>query len=273
VLNGPRGWNEFDDDPDRQRDEPFMIYIDPDAPSTFPGAETFAHISSAITYPFQRLISLITGNPTPEDKINPERNPLLDDYLRRRPTTEDAGGPDSNDSDDSLLTSPTARAFQPRANNSQRNSRASYSTFRPQSLPITSPSHHRALANLTKLLSIFCAVSLIASAGFLAMAWGMEFVRRKRYKSQVEIGSIIGVVASFSFALVGVLVAGRIGRLEEHEEAGKRISWAPGGGRYHLGVWVWGVGSWVGRGVLGWCVGVVFSGLVVGNGFLLVWML
>jgi hypothetical protein len=179
-------WNEYDNGSEAgDANEPYTIYIDPDADSNFPGAKSITYVISRLNettkLPFEKIRSWLSPHTTPQ-----ERRPLLSNrpsgYFSARPNSAvdtEIG------SDDDISSNEFPPGYE-----------AHYATFPSVSDQKLTQNRERLLFRGT-LASFFAAFLLLFVAALLVVTG------RHRLRVEVDAGLIIGVVASLFFATLG----------------------------------------------------------------------
>ncbi|MCJ1404989.1 hypothetical protein MMC11_008215 [Xylographa trunciseda] len=188
-LPSQRYWNEFDDGDEAPQDEAYTIFIDPNAQTSFPGAASISKLVTAVSKTTKNVSEKVTAwLRLSSDTNSTEHQPLINDYFSQRPRTEDT----DLDSDNSSAEN----APQPRR----------YSTFQANRHALQS----KAVANRESLLLRSCIASFVASLILIAIAAVLTTTARKRYVRRADIGTLMGVVFSVVFAILGVgMIAAR----------------------------------------------------------------
>lgn len=166
-------WNEFDDGSDVEN-EPYTIYIDPDAESQIFGAKTFSHIFSRARGPLEKVREWLTPISSPQD-----RRPLLQDraYFAEQAET------DVDDIDASSSEFPSGYATH-------------YATF---------PSIHDQRFTRAREQMLFRATvaSFTASLVLLLVASLLVATGKHKLRIEVDAGATLGIVSSLFFATLG----------------------------------------------------------------------
>jgi hypothetical protein len=170
-------WNEYDNGSEAE-DDPYMIYINPDAESTFPGAATITFLVSKAMVPITKVKAWLS----PAERSD-ERRPLLGDdncNTGYEQTETD------NDDDDTYASSdefPSGYAIH-------------YATF---------PSVHDQKLSREREQLIFRAqnASLVASTLLMSISGILVATGKLRLRIEVDAGVITGVVSSLFFAVLG----------------------------------------------------------------------
>jgi hypothetical protein len=168
-----RYWNEFDDGDEVPENEPYVIYVDPDAPSTFPGAETLSKM-------WTNVRGLIRPSKHQDDTLRP--------LLKRRDSTGQTSA-DSSDSED------VEAALGKRLREQDRRRSATLAQHRIQIR--RSPEREKAL--FRSYIGAFTA-----SFFLLFITAFLPFTGRKKEAVQTEIGVLVGVAAALCFGIVGL---------------------------------------------------------------------
>ena len=187
----PRYWNEFDDEDEGSGNEAYMILIDPNAASTFPGAaalsKAIGRLKTNAKASSRKVRTLLRSSKSSK----PEEHQALidDDYLGIQPSAEDDTDWD-NDYSTRLLN------------------RRHYSTM---SSPAARVAHD--VRSRDDILSRACIASFFASFALLLLATILNITGRRKDAATVDLGVIVGVIASLVFAVVAV--GTMVGRREE----------------------------------------------------------
>ena len=178
-----RYWNEFDDGDEARQDEAYTIFVDPNAQSTFPGVASVSKLIKAVSNTAVQTSEKVTAwlRPSSNSRFT-EQQPLINDYFNQRPRAEDT----DLDSDNSSAEN----APQPRR----------YSTFQMNRRSIQS----KAVANRESLLLRCCIASFVSSLILFAIAAMLTTTARRRYVRRADVGTLVGVVFSLVFAVLGV---------------------------------------------------------------------
>jgi len=170
-------WNEYDDGSEAEN-EPYTIYIDRDAKSTFPGAKTVAYVISRAKKPIEKVKSWWSPNVS-----SGERQPLLGNnghFAPQSPTT------DTEVDDEAYASSsdfPGGYATH----------YASFPSVKDQKLSL----YREKLLFRSTVGSFSAAVILLVIAGILLSAG------RHHLRVEVDAGVTAGIVASLLFASMG----------------------------------------------------------------------
>lgn len=171
-------WNEYDDGSDVEN-EPYTIYIDPEAESTFPGSKTFRFVFSKAKGPVESVRKWFSPYGSPEER-QPLNGSQTASYFVESP------GNDTDADDEAYASSsdfPSGYATH-------------YATF-PSIHDQKVTRHQEALLFRTTLLSFAASLVLLAIASIL-VATG-----RHRLRVEVDAGVIVGMVSSLFFATLG----------------------------------------------------------------------
>ena len=184
----PRYWNEFDDGSEVGDDDVYTIFVDPNAPSGFPGAETASKVAIAVrnaATASTRKLGLWLW-PAPKE-ADPSEEPLLFGQ-----TSHSSYSYDIEDSSDSDLISPLTppRSHWPRTRSGRKPTPSTVQDRRQQS---------RELGFLRTYIGCFSVayVLLVLSAILHATA-------RRKATFEADIGIVVGVVASLFLGVVGL---------------------------------------------------------------------
>lgn len=182
-----RYWNEFDDGSDGEDRDVYTIYVDPNASFEFPGTEIFSKVTQAVakavkTGAHQVLHWFSQDKDTREDG---SREPLLG----RRTSETSNDGEDSSDSEENLVsvTSPPSR----RKAVSKRRTLSSTVQLR------------RRRSRETGLLRTYVGC-FVAAFILLFITSILEAAGRRKAVVEVDLGVVIGVVASLCFSIMGI---------------------------------------------------------------------
>jgi hypothetical protein len=163
-------WNEYDHGSEAD-DEPYMISINPDEESTFPGAKVFGYVVSKAFAPVGKVKQWLSPSPT----LN-ERQALLGNRYFDHTDVEDEAYASSNELPSGYV--------------------AHYATF-------PSVDDQRLTRRQQTLLLQTCMGSFGAAFVLLLIASILVATGRHRLRLEVDAGVITGVVASLFFALMG----------------------------------------------------------------------
>ena len=166
-------WNEFDDGSDVEN-EPYTIYVDPDAESQIPGARTLAQIVSKARVPMEKVRAWLSPMASPR-----ERRPLLpsNSYFPEQVET-DADVDDASSSD-----FPSGYATHYATFPSIRDQR--FTQAREQLL------FRATLASFAASLVLLLVASLLVATG------------KQKLRIEVDAGATVGIVSSLFFATLG----------------------------------------------------------------------
>jgi hypothetical protein len=182
-------WNEYDDGSEAgDINEPYTIYIDPDAESTFPGVKTivyvFSQLSSRVKTPLEKVRAWLSGPGS-----TAERRPLISDsrggYF---PVHTNSFNGTETDVEDDASSSDFPIGYN-----------AHYATF-------PSVSDQMLIQNRENLLFHSTVASFVAAFLLLFIATLLVFTGRHHLRIEVDAGVIIGVVASLFFATLGFTI-------------------------------------------------------------------
>ncbi|MCJ1435522.1 hypothetical protein MMC27_004896 [Xylographa pallens] len=178
-----RYWNEFDDGDEAPENEAYTIFIDPNAQSTFPGVASISKLIKAVSNSTIQTSEKVTAwLRLSSNSSSTEHQPLINDYFNQRPRAEDTDLDSDNSSAENVP--------QPRR----------YSTFQANRHSIQS----KAVANRESLLLRCCIAFFVASLILIAIAAMLTTTARRRYVRRADIGTLVGVVFSLIFAILGV---------------------------------------------------------------------
>lgn len=171
-------WNEYDDGSEGGDNEPYTIYVDPDAES-FPGAKTIAYIFSQTKKPMESISAWLSPNSSPT-----ERRPLLtgDSYSSERQSIIDT------DVDDETYAS---------SSDFPAGYATHYATF--PSVNEQKYSRYREYMLFYVMLGCFGASLLL-----LLVAGILVITGKNKLRVEVDAGVFVGVISSLFFAAMGV---------------------------------------------------------------------
>ena len=179
-------WNEYDDGSEAgDVNDPYTIYIDPDAESTFPGVKhviyVFTRLSSGVKVPLEKVKAWLSPQGTHD-----ERRPLTSDrqggYFTTHPNS--FFGPETDVEDDASSSDfPIGYTTH-------------YATF-------PSISDQKLVRNHENLLFYSTVVSFVAAFLLLLIATILVFTGRHHLRVEVDAGAIVGIVAGLFFATLG----------------------------------------------------------------------
>ena len=178
-----RYWNEFDDGDEAPQDEAYTIFVDPNARLSFPGMASVSKLTTAMSNMAKSSSEkVIAWLRPPSTSSSSEHQPLADDYFNQRPRAEDTDLDSDNSSAENL---PQTRR---------------YSTFQTTRRSAQS----KAIANRESLLLRCCIAFFVASLILLAIAGVLITTARRRYVRRADVGTLVGVVFSLVFAILGL---------------------------------------------------------------------
>lgn len=173
-------WNEYDDGSEAEN-EPYTIYINPDAESTFPGAKTITYVFSKAKGPVETVKRWLSPTNSPGE---------------RRPLLANGNGNGSGYFGDALPTDTDAEDGYASSSDFPTGYAAHYATF-PSVSDQKLSRYREGLLFQATIGSFAAALALLMIAGIL-VATG-----RHRLRIEVDAGVIVGVVASLFFATLG----------------------------------------------------------------------
>ena len=175
-------WNEYDNGSEAG-DEPYTIFVDPNAESTFPGAKTVSNILSGVKVPMEKVRSWLHPHSSPD-----EQRPLLDSEQRiSTPNRNDYYPAQSEtDIDDDASSTDFPSGYS-----------AHYSTF-------PSVSDQKFAQYRETLIFRGTIASFAGSILLLLIATLLIVTGKHKLLVEVDIGAIIGVVSSLFFATMGL---------------------------------------------------------------------
>ena len=175
-----RYWNEFDDGSEGSQDEVYTIFVDPDASYSIPGVAAVSRLVGSLSSTIKAVEEKALYWLRPSRKTrHGEQRPLIRGECS--PSTADSDQSDQETCNRVVKRSPSRR----------------YSTFPPLSQP-------PAVRAREALLLRSCLASFAASFILLVVAAILVTTGRRKAAGEVDIGVIIGVVASLVFAVMGV---------------------------------------------------------------------
>ena len=183
VERAPQSyWNEYDNGSEAE-DEPYTIYVDPNAESTFPGAKTVSNILSGVKVPMEKVRTWLNPHLLPD-----EQRPLLDSDQRISTPNRNAYFPahSETDVDDDASSSDFPSGYT-----------AHYSTF--PSISDQKFAQYRETLIFRGTIASFIGSILLLLIATLLIATG-----RHKLRVEVDAGAIIGVVSSLFFATMGL---------------------------------------------------------------------
>ena len=182
-------WNEYDDGSEAgDVNEPYTIYIDPDAESTFPGVKSviyvFTRLSSGVKVPMEKVKGWLSPHGTPN-----ERRPLTSDTQSGYFTTHQ-------------------NSFQAQKQMSKMKPHLATSlSATTHTMPRFLPSVTRSLCDTDENLLFYgTVVSFVSAFLLLLIATILVFTGRHHLRVEVDAGAIVGIVASLFFATLGFVV-------------------------------------------------------------------
>lgn len=182
-------WNEYDDGSEADDvNEPYTIYVDPDAESTFPGVKSvtyiFSQLSSGAKIPLEKVKAWLNAHGRSD-----ERRPLAADrrsgYLS---THQNSFNGTETDVDDDISSSDFPAGYN-----------AHYAM-------LPSISDQRLVRKREKLLFHCTIASFFAAFLLLFIATVLVFTGRHHLRIEVDAGAIVGIVASLFFATLGFAI-------------------------------------------------------------------
>jgi hypothetical protein len=187
-------WNEYDDGSEAgDVNEPYTIYIDPDAESTFPGVKSvvyvFTQLSSGVKVPMEKVKAWLSPHGAAD-----ERRPLIPDRQRGYSATHTNSFRTETDVEDDASSSDFPSGYN-----------THYAKF-------PSISDQKLVRHHENLLFYGTLASFVAAFLLLLIAAVLIFTGRHHLRVEVDAGAIVGVVASLFFATLGF--AGMIYRWE-----------------------------------------------------------
>ena len=192
-----RYWNEFDDDPEFNGEEAYTIYVTPDEPFKFPGAETISKAFGAMYQSLgkskKRVLSWLplTKN---QKSTSDERTGLLSNTASPTETDRDADVESSSD-DHTPVKNPRTKRIASRS--SRRGaSRTYYSDYSSLGYPRRS--------SRDQLLSHTAIGLHVLSWMFLTMATVLKSSGRRKAAIEVDAGVISGIVIAIACGMFAI---------------------------------------------------------------------
>ena len=170
-----RYWNEFDDGSEGDQPEAYAIYVDPEAPTQFPGAAAVSNFCRLVAEHTKASTEKMTSWMKGTKAADREQESLINGIH---------SSPDDSDFSDNGTSEVTQT---PRR----------YSTF---------PSHAQHTRNEAQEKHLFrsCLLSFAASIILLIVAAILVTTGRQKVAAEVDLGVVIGVAASLVFAIIGL---------------------------------------------------------------------
>lgn len=209
-----RYWSEYDHPEDGDGEDAYVIYVDPNAPVTFPGQETLQKFLAKVKSIFGK------GEPTAAAAIDPEDERLLpqpginsDDDSESESTSSSDEDPEApNKRSYGTIKSRTADPSVPDAYLQDiLSGKPSHShhhhhqppRFHSPGTPATTAAHRARERTVLRLY----AISLLASVAVLALVLALTATarRRRRLRAEVDAAVLFGALAGLCFALAGVV--------------------------------------------------------------------
>ncbi|TAQ90181.1 hypothetical protein B7494_g1485 [Chlorociboria aeruginascens] len=175
-------WNEYDNGSEAE-EEPYTIYIDPDADRTYPGAELMAYLISRARGPIEKVKFWLSPTSSPKERTSLLGNGADQCYFTQHTNTTETS---LEDGDASSNDFPSGYATH-------------YATF-------PSVSDRRLLRDNEHILSNITLLCFAASLILLFIAGILVATGRHRLRVEVDAGVITGGVFSLLFALWGLWV-------------------------------------------------------------------
>jgi SPX domain protein involved in polyphosphate accumulation len=191
-----RYWNEFDDDPEFNTEEAYAIYITPDEPFTFPGADTISKAFGTMYHSLGKSKKhVLSWLPLAKNQMGTpnERTRLLNHTVSPTETEREADVESS--SDDNVVVPKKAKRI---ASRSSRHgaSRSHYGDYSALGYPRRS--------SRDQLLSHTSIGLHILSWMFLVMATILKGTGRKKAAIEVDAGVISAIVISVACAMFAI---------------------------------------------------------------------
>lgn len=185
----PKYWNEYDNGSEAgDVNEPYTIYIDPDAESTFPGIKPiiniFTRLSSGVKVPIEKVKAWWSPHSTPDE---------------RRPLTSNGAGGYFTSHSSSFHETETDLEDDASFSDFPTGYDADYATF-------PSTSEQKLIRHHENLLLYGTVASFVAAFLLLIIATLLVFTGRHHLRVEVDAGVIVGVVASLFFSTLGFAV-------------------------------------------------------------------
>lgn len=188
TMEVQRGWNEYDDGSEAEN-EPYTIFVDADAESTFPGARAAVYVFAALSLRAKRSSEKLRSWLNPHGSLG-ERRPLNLSQDRGYSTEHSYVSTVGSDSDIEADTDASSAEF-------PAGYAAHYATF--PSIRDQKAIKQREAILFRSSIGCFLAAFLLLLVAGLLVATG-----RHRLRVEVDAGTIIGVVASLFFATLGL---------------------------------------------------------------------
>lgn len=187
-----RYWNEFDDGDEGSENEVYTIFVDPNATSTFPGAAALRKAIGRLTTNAKASSRKVKSwlRSSSKSSVPDEHRALMDD--------DDLGIQPSAGDDTDWDNDYSAHLIRPRH----------YSTMLHSAAQVA-----HAVKSREYLLSRACIASFVASFALLLLATILNTTGRRRDAATVDLGVVVGVIASLVFAVVAV--GTMVGRAED----------------------------------------------------------
>jgi hypothetical protein len=181
-------WNEYDDGSEAgDVNEPYTIYVDPDAKSTFPGVKSviyvFSRLSSGVKVPMEKVKAWLSPHGT-----SGERRPLTSNRQGAYFTTHQNSFATETDVEDDVSSSDFPVGYD-----------THYATF-------PSVSDQKLVRHHENLLFYGTVVSFVSAFLLLLISTILVFTGRHHLRVEVDAGAIVGIVASLFFATLGFAV-------------------------------------------------------------------
>jgi hypothetical protein len=171
-------WNEYDDGSEADN-EPYTLYIDPDADSSFPGSKTMSLIYAQAKVPIDKVKALLGSTRLPEDQ-----RPLLES---RSGSTGYFTEQTETDAEDEAYAS---------SSDFPLGYATHYATF-------PSVQDQKFLRYREEYLFRTTIASFMASTVLMVISGLLIVTGRHRLRIEVDAGAIVGVVASLFFGTLG----------------------------------------------------------------------
>ncbi|KAI9849261.1 MAG: hypothetical protein M1837_004720 [Sclerophora amabilis] len=171
----PKYWNEYDNGDDGLRDEPYTLFVDPNASIYLPGQKIISQITHSILKPLKASANILKSWVSSVDHDD-EQAPLLPDYFNQG--IENAGADTDNTS------------------SSESHPRRYYSTFPSHQMNATASHRERLLFHTSVGCFMAAILLLILQCVLLSASWTTEQV-------SLDMGVVIGAIASIGFAMLG----------------------------------------------------------------------
>jgi hypothetical protein len=177
-LTGERYWNEYDDGDEALDSEPYTIFVDPNEPSGIPGVEKITNFKNIVVAKLQSASAKINNWFKSGPKVG-EQQPLLGGFSAGRFVPYDTDPEDNFSAEHAIF------------------SRRYYSTIAEQEA-------HQALLIREHFLVRSYTACFVVSTLLLVLVYVLAITGKHKFLFSVDLGVILGVIASLSFAVAGM---------------------------------------------------------------------